>query len=77
MLGYGRVSTDGQSVAAQEAQLRAAGCAKVYSETASGAKTDRAQLAKLLRRLEPGDVLVVTRLVPLHSDFDRLNPGSK
>ena len=30
--GYARVSTDGQSVAAQEAQLRAAGCAKVYSE---------------------------------------------
>jgi DNA invertase Pin-like site-specific DNA recombinase len=52
--GYARVSTDGQMVAAQVAALRAAGCAKVYSETASGAKTDRAELAKAMRVLEPG-----------------------
>jgi hypothetical protein len=39
--GYARVSTDGQTLAAQDAQLRADGCAKVYSEKASGAKTDR------------------------------------
>ena len=37
VFGYARVSTDGQTVAAQVAQLRAAGAAKVYSETASGA----------------------------------------
>jgi DNA invertase Pin-like site-specific DNA recombinase len=42
--GYARVSTDGQTLAAQDAALRGAGCAKVYSETASGAKTDRAAL---------------------------------
>src|SRR5262245_33204729 len=40
----------------------AAGCAKVYSEKVSGARTDRPELAKLLRRLEEGDVLMVTRL---------------
>jgi DNA invertase Pin-like site-specific DNA recombinase len=60
--GYARVSTDGQTVAAQDAQLRAAGCAKVHCETASGAKTDRKELAKVLRRLDAGDVLMVTRL---------------
>jgi DNA invertase Pin-like site-specific DNA recombinase len=60
--GYARVSTDGQTLAAQDAQLRAAGCAKVYSEKVSGAQTDRAELAKLLKRLDEGDVLVVTRL---------------
>ena len=38
MYGYARVSTDGQTVASQVADLRAAGTAKVYSETASGAK---------------------------------------
>jgi DNA invertase Pin-like site-specific DNA recombinase len=45
--GYARVSTDGQSVAAQVAKLTSAGCAKVFRETASGAKTDRAQLRRL------------------------------
>jgi DNA invertase Pin-like site-specific DNA recombinase len=62
MYGYARVSTDGQTLAAQEAQLQAAGCAKIYSEKASGAKSDRAVLARLLARLEQADVLVVTRL---------------
>jgi DNA invertase Pin-like site-specific DNA recombinase len=72
--GYARVSTDGQTVAAQVAQLRAAGCAKTYSETASGAKRDRAELAKVMKRLEPGDVLVVTRLDRLaRSTRDLLN----
>ena len=49
--GYARVSTDGQSLASQDAQLQAAGCAKVYSEKISGNRTDRPQLAKLLKRL--------------------------
>jgi DNA invertase Pin-like site-specific DNA recombinase len=72
--GYARVSTDGQTLAAQDAQLHAAGCAKIYAEKASGAKTDRAELARLLKRLEPGDVLVVTRLDRLaRSTRDLLN----
>jgi DNA invertase Pin-like site-specific DNA recombinase len=37
--GYARVSTDGQTLAAQDAQLHAAGCAKVYAEKVSGVKT--------------------------------------
>lgn len=72
--GYARVSTDGQTLEAQDAQLRAAGCAKVYSEKVSGARADRAELGKLLRRLEAGDVLVVTRLDRLaRSTRDLLN----
>jgi len=60
--------------AAQDAQLHAAGCTKVYGEKQSGAKTDRPELAKLLRRLEPGDVLMVTRLDRLaRSTRDLLN----
>ena len=47
--GYARVSTDGQTLAAQDAALHAAGCAKVYGEKQSGAKADRPELAKLLR----------------------------
>ena len=52
----------------------AAGCAKVFKEKVSGAKTDRAELAKVIRKLEPGDVLVVTRLDRLaRSTHDLLN----
>src|SRR6202171_6019105 len=60
--GYARVSTDGQSVDAQVRQLTKAGCKKVFREVASGAKTDRAQLRRLLDELAAGDVLTVTRL---------------
>jgi DNA invertase Pin-like site-specific DNA recombinase len=47
--GYARVSTDGQSVAAQVSLLRKHGAGKVFREVASGAKTDRAQLRPLAR----------------------------
>src|SRR6266704_3557561 len=72
--GYARVSTDGQSVDAQVRQLTKAGCKKVFREVASGAKTDRAQLRRLLDQLEAGDVLTVTRLDRLaRSTRDLLN----
>lgn len=72
--GYARVSTDGQSVEAQAHQLTAAGCDRVYQEVASGAKTDRAQLRRLLDGLAPGDVVTVTRLDRLaRSTRDLLN----
>ena len=72
--GYARVSTDGQSVDAQVRQLTKAGCKKVFRETASGAKTDRAQLRKALDQLDAGDVLMVTRLDRLaRSTRDLLN----
>jgi len=72
--GYARVSTDGQTLAAQDAALHAAGCAKVYAEKASGAKTDRAELRKAITRLGEGDVLMVTRLDRLaRSTRDLLN----
>jgi DNA invertase Pin-like site-specific DNA recombinase len=68
--GYARVSTDGQTLAAQDAALRGAGCAKVYAEKASGAKSDRAELRRVVGRLDEGDVLMVTRL-------DRLARGTR
>src|ERR1700686_792935 len=60
--GYARVSTDGQSVDGQVRQLAKAGCKKVFREVASGAKTDRSQLRRVLDQIEAGDVLMVTRL---------------
>jgi DNA invertase Pin-like site-specific DNA recombinase len=72
--GYARVSTDGQSVTAQVAALRKHGAGKVFREVASGAKTDRAQLRRLLDQLAPDDVLMVTRLDRLaRSTRDLLN----
>jgi len=72
--GYARVSTDGQSVAAQVAALRKHGAGKVFREVASGAKTERAQLRRVLDQLDAGDVLMVTRLDRLaRSTRDLLN----
>ena len=72
--GYARVSTNGQDLSAQDAELRATGCAKVVKEKVSGAKTDRPELAKAIGRLEEGDVLVITRLDRLaRSTRDLLN----
>jgi len=72
--GYARVSTDGQSVEAQVRQLSEAGAEKVFRETASGAKTDRAQLRRAVAQLDAGDVLLVARLDRLaRSTRDLLN----
>src|ERR1700679_1243949 len=72
--GYARVSTDGQSVAAQVKELRDAGAEKVFRETARGAHTDRAQLRRALDKLDTDDVLIVTRLDRLaRSTRDLLN----
>jgi len=72
--GYARVSTTGQTLDAQQAQLTAAGAEKIFSEKESGAKTDRKALAKALAALGPGDLLLVTRLDRLaRSTLDLLN----
>ena len=72
--GYARVSTDGQSLDTQVKQLRATGAEKVFRETASGARADRAQLRRAIDQLQKGDVLIVTRLDRLaRSTRDLLN----
>ena len=72
--GYARVSTDGQTLDAQRQALLASGAVKVFEETASGAKSDRKELAKALQALASGDTLLVTRLDRLaRSTRDLLN----
>jgi DNA invertase Pin-like site-specific DNA recombinase len=72
--GYARVSTDGQSLTAQVAELKAANCQRIFQEKISGARADRTQLTKLIAGLDKGDVLIVTRLDRLaRSTRDLLN----
>src|SRR5262249_52355051 len=72
--GYARVSTDGQTLEAQQEALRAAGATQVFSEKQSGIKTDRAARAHCLASLEPGGTLLVTKLDRLaRSTRDLLN----
>jgi DNA invertase Pin-like site-specific DNA recombinase len=74
IVGYARVSTDGQTLDAQQSALRQAGATQVYSEKISGTVTDRKALGKALAALGPGDVLLVTRLDRLaRSTRDLLN----
>ena len=62
LLGYARVSTTDQHPQLQVDALTAAGCYRVFTETASGARTDRPFLEHLLDQLRPGDTLVVWKL---------------
>lgn len=65
--GYARVSTtgqarDGNSLEDQTAKLKAEGCEVVYHDSYTGTKMDRPQFSELMRQLQAGDRLVVTKL---------------
>jgi len=62
LLGYARVSTTDQHPQLQVDALQRAGCHRVFTETASGARPDRPTLTQLLDQLHPGDTLVVWKL---------------
>jgi DNA invertase Pin-like site-specific DNA recombinase len=62
LVGYARVSTEEQTNEAQLIELKAAGCHDIFEEQGSGASRARPVLARLLREIKAGDVLVVVRL---------------
>ncbi|CAL80039.1 putative DNA-invertase from bacteriophage [Bradyrhizobium sp. ORS 278] len=68
IFGYARVSTSGQELDIQIAQLEAAGCERILCEKQSGVNDQRRELARLLRRLRKGDTVIVPAL-------DRLTRG--
>jgi DNA invertase Pin-like site-specific DNA recombinase len=74
IIGYARVSTDGQSLQSQTEALHTAHCERIFAEKLSGAYADRPQLAKALAALAQGDTLVVVKLDRLaRSTRDLLN----
>jgi DNA invertase Pin-like site-specific DNA recombinase len=61
-IGYARVSTKDQVLDLQIDALNKEGCEMIFKETASGAKTDRLELQKLLNHIRKGDMVVVYKL---------------
>ncbi len=62
LIGYARVSTHDQTLALQQDSLKQAGCDRVFTDTASGAKAERPGLEETLAFLRTGDTLVVWKL---------------
>jgi DNA invertase Pin-like site-specific DNA recombinase len=62
LIGYARVSTHEQTLSLQQDALEKAGCNKIFTDTASGAKTERKGLEEALTYVRKGDTLVVWRL---------------
>lgn len=63
IIGYGRVSSAGQSLDVQEEKLAKAGCTQLFKEKRSGRQMEgRPELQKALAYVRAGDVLVVTKL---------------
>jgi DNA invertase Pin-like site-specific DNA recombinase len=66
--GYARVSTDAQDLTSQLAQLKAAGCTRVFREKVSGATADRPQLRKSMAAVSHGDVVIISAVDRLSRD---------
>ena len=62
LIGYARVSTSDQTLELQKDALQKAGCSKIFTDTASGAKSERTGLDEALNYVRAGDTIVVWRL---------------
>jgi DNA invertase Pin-like site-specific DNA recombinase len=71
-IGYARISTGEQTLDLQLDALDKAGCAQVYRDIASGAKSERPGLTSALEHLREGDTLVVWRLDRLGRSLQHL-----
>ncbi len=62
LIGYARVSTGDQNLDLQKNALVRAECEQIFEDTASGKNSRRPGLRRAIRRLKPGDSLVVWKL---------------
>lgn len=72
LVGYARVSTTDQTLDLQRDALNKAGCERICTDTASGAKSDRPGLSEALQFVRAGDTLVVWRLDRLGRSLQHL-----
>src|SRR5437879_2016158 len=72
LIGYARVSTQDQTADLQKDALTTAGCAQIFTDTISGAKTERKGLDEALSYIRDGDVLVVWKLDRLGRSLQHL-----
>ena len=72
LIGYARVSTTDQTLDLQKDALEKAGCTKIFTDTASGAKGERTGLDEALNYVRAGDTLVVWRLDRLGRSLNHL-----
>jgi DNA invertase Pin-like site-specific DNA recombinase len=71
-VGYARVSTKEQNLHMQEDALKSAGCEEIYTDIASGSKSERPGLDKVLSYIREGDTLVVWKLDRLGRSIQHL-----
>jgi DNA invertase Pin-like site-specific DNA recombinase len=86
-VGYARISTNDQNLYIQEDALKNAGCEKIFTDIASGAKSQRPGLDKALDYIREGDTLIVWKLdrlgrsiqhlIKIISDFQERKVGFK
>lgn len=72
LIGYARVSTEDQATFSQLDELKAAGCATIFEEKASGASRARPELARAIAQIKRGDILVVARIDRLARSLSHL-----
>lgn len=61
-IGYARVSTKDQNLSLQKDALQKEGCELFFEEKASGAKSDRPELRRMIDQLRKGDIVIIWKL---------------